>query len=423
MIRAIIFLLIWTVIWNLSFAQNITKIESKQVTFKYWFIHKPTIFKVYKNLFPIDIEVKNDQLIYNNKILYKNLIQIAKSLWRNDIAAKLDAARSLWEIDAYLGELYNLTWNLNNYNPKYFSTHRPYVFNFNKNIINLSVKNLLNSNPINFQNGKNIIVICYSTNLDKYDFESNKSLLFKNAFCSIPKVIYYYHGKYFLDKNKYEEYKKYYDAQQNWHNNFKYNLEYNKFKYFHLEDLLEKIKNIVKDYVNKNYKIGMSNKLIEIQENELAKNLTNKFAIYKWIKIVPDKLDFDDFEYFISYYYNLYTKQIDNNYYSQVNQKEQYKSEALSNYWELQKRYNQLKQEYEQYKLKTAENRQRAIKLTVVLTKILSKYHDKETKLKLLDKIDQIIETKYWPDNFKNQDLIWYVKDYLKIIKLAIQLS
>ena len=405
------------------FANNISS-EKRLVTLKYGFIYKPTMFTIYKDLFPIDLEIKNNKLLYHNHIMYEQLIKLAKKLGRNDVASKLEASIALGSLNVYLWELYNLTWNLNNYNPKYFAKHSPYRFKFEKSEIILNrTGTLLSTSLINFVNGVNNIVVCYSTNLTKDDFESNKSILWKYAFCSIPKKIYYYHWKYFLDKNKYEQYKNKYDKNHQWQSEFKYKLVYNKFKYFHLEDLFNKIKQLTYEFAKNNYRIWLPTKTIQIQAYDFANKLADKFAIYNWQKIVPDKIDLNDIYYVVLYYYKQYVNQVNNQHQQKLIQTEQYKQQALSNYWELQKRYNQLKQEYEQYKLKTAENRQKAIKLTIILTKVLSKYHDKQTKLKLLDQIDKIIQTKYWPDKFKNQDLIWYVKDYLKIIRFAIQLS
>jgi len=274
-----------------------------------------------------------------------------------------------------------------------------------------------------FNNWENYIHVCISNFLTSKDYNVPWVIPFKYTFCSTPIKVYYYNWKFFLDEAKYNEYKKSVDDEQAKSINSKLDFIKKKLDYYKISWWIQKVENYIKEYTDKNYKSTLSN----IEKQRILFNLKNeiykKFWFYKWKIIVPNILSKEDIYFVTDYYYNLYTKEIDNNYYSQVNQKEQYKTEALSNYWELQKRYNQLKQEYEQYKLKTAENRQRAIKLTIVLTKILSKYHNKETKLKVLDQIDQIIETKYWPDKFKNQDLIWYVKDYLKIIRLAIQLS
>jgi len=373
-------------------------------------------FNMYKNQFDVNLEIKDWKVIYNNNLLNKDLVPIMKKNQVINLAVKLKADIEWWNYNTYIWEVYNLWNNLNQYNELGIAKMHPYTFLIEKPNIILYLSRL------NLKKWVNNLVMCYSTNLSSMDFKKFVTP-FKYAFCSTPVKLYYYNWKILLDEGKYNEYKKSVDNEQankiNWKlNNLKGRLEYHKINW-----LIEKIDTYVKDYVNKNYKTTLSDHQKDQLKFKLQQNLIKQFQFYNGKFIIPSIISKTDLEFIWNYYYSKYTKEIDNTYYSQVNQKEQYKTEALSNYWELQKRYNQLKQEYEQYKLKTAENRQRAIKLTIVLTKILSKYHDKETKLKLLDKIDQIIETKYWPDKFKNQDLIGYVKDYLKIIRLAIQLS
>ena len=373
-------------------------------------------FNMYKNQFDVNLEIKDWKVIYNNNLLNKDLVPIMKKNQVNNLAVKLKVDIEWWNYNTYIWEVYNLWNNLNQYNELGIAKMHPYTFLIEKPNIILYLSRL------NLKKWVNNLVMCYSTNLSSMDFKKFITP-FKYAFCSTPVKLYYYNWKIFLDEAKYNEYKKSVDDEQAKSINSKLDFIKKKLDYYKISWWIQKVENYIKEYTDKNYKSTLSN----IEKQRILFNLKNeiykKFWFYNWKIIVPNILSKEDIYFVTDYYYNLYTKQIDNNYYSQVNQKEQYKSEALSNYWELQKRYNQLKQEYEQYKLKTAENRQRAIKLTVVLTKILSKYHDKETKLKVLDQIDQIIETKYWPDKFKNQDLIWYVKDYLKIIRLAIQLS
>ncbi len=280
----------------------------------------------------------------------------------------------------------------------------------------------LSSIIFRFKNWENYIHVCISSNLTSNDFWQ-WIIPFKYAFCSMPIREYYYNWEIFSDRNKYLKYKNEINNEQVNKINSKLDFIKKQLNYYKLNWWFEKVEIYIKNYINRHYKTTLS----DLEKQKILFNLTNilykKYWFYNWRIIVPNILSKDDIYFVTAYYYKQYANQINNQYQQKLNQKEQYKQQALSNYWTLQNKYNQLKQEYEQYKLKTAENRQKAIKLTIILTKILSEYHNKETKLKLLDKIDQIIATKYWPDKFKNQDLIWYVKDYLKIIRLAIQLS
>jgi len=77
----------------------------------------------------------------------------------------------------------------------------------------------------------------------------------------------------------------------------------------------------------------------------------------------------------------------------------------------------------EKFKEQNAKDRAKAIDFSKNLLKILEKYKTKEEKLEKLEYIKEIINTKYTPEKFKNQNLIWYVKDYLDIVEYAINLQ
>jgi len=273
----------------------------------------------------------------------------------------------------------------------------------------------------------NYIYTCISSYItsSNYSKEINydNQIPFKYAFCSASMKLYFYKNKIFLDKDKYLQYKQSVNNKINFYEKYKLNLIKKMLVSQKMPSFMDHIENDVKDYVNNNYSFWTNRLQKALLLSNLEKYLINKYSIYNGRIIIPNILTKDMIDFISTYYFDKCTELIDQAYQQKIGHTTQYKQEVISNYGKLKQEYNQLQKEYKQYKIKTTENRQKAIKLTVVLTKILWRYHNKQIKLKLLDKIDQIIETKYWPDKFKNQDLIWYVKDYLKIIRLAIQLS
>ena len=85
--------------------------------------------------------------------------------------------------------------------------------------------------------------------------------------------------------------------------------------------------------------------------------------------------------------------------------------------------YNSNNQNLEVFKIKNADDRKRAIDFSKKLLKVLERYRNKETKLEKIQEIKVILDTKFTPDKYKNQNLIWYVKDYLNIVEYAIKLQ
>jgi len=160
-------------------------------------------FNIYKNQFPVELEIKDWKLVYINHLLNKNFVNILEKAGKHILAVKLKADIVWWNYNSYIWEIYNLG-NKNDYDVYYLAKSHPYKFNIEKPYITfnwLTLKPWLNNT-----------IICYSTNLNRTDFE-NWKIPFKYAFCSIPIKIYYYNWKIFLDENKYNEYKKEIDSK------------------------------------------------------------------------------------------------------------------------------------------------------------------------------------------------------------------
>ena len=405
------------------------------------------IFLIIWNVFAV-------KTFYKNLPIYLNVYTInnySPNIWKNNnetyIKFWLTYDKTFPEVLYKLKKNGYLIWWANKYltnlkNPQYFQwLYERDIFVYNKLLFNndiyLNKGNIpdyvLNIYKTDLSLDKikdklsswiNYLYSCISDKISVLDTNVKKWVVpFKYAFCAKPVKFYYFNWKIFLNKQDYENYLQEHNINTTKSISWKLNYLETRLKQHGINNLLDKISIDVKNYVYRFYKPTLTKLQKEQLEYTLENKMIEKYNLYNWKIIIPSILWENDIRFIVDYYFNKYKKEIDNNYYNKLAQQNQYKQEALNNYWQLLEKYNKLKQEYENYKLKTIEDRQKAIKLTIILTKILSKYHNKETKLKLLDQIDNIIATKYWPDKFKNQDLIWYVKDYLKIIRLAIELS
>jgi len=370
-------------------------------------------FNIYKNLYPIEISYDGKNLVYHNKIHYKEIINYLEKQNKRELASITKAGYEMWNFSKWHTEIYYLT-NLDQYNPEWLAKIKPLAFFTEKEDMIL--------NKAWLKEWVNYIVACAATNLKPSDFSTTK-IPFKYAYCSEPKEVYKLNEKIYLNKEDYlkakEELENKEESKYNYYIDLlKKRLDY---KWFDGNKYVNFIEDYTKTYLqNKvwnNYKpldnLTKWKLLTEIYNNLINKERITTFFNWKPLYWLVSK---EDVKKIVNKVWNDYFQKLDQQYYNKINQKEQYKQEAIWN-------YAQLKQEYENYKKLTAENRQKAIKLTITLTKIVSKYHTKQEKLAILDKVDEIIATKYSPDKFKNQDLIWYVKDYLKIIRLAIELS
>jgi len=380
---------------------------------------KVVYFNLYKDIYnPWNLYIDWNYIVYETNYKLSNLLNF---LWTKkefvSRKSKLETALKMWDFSDYDGEIYILD-NLNQYNEEWLSkiipirfdtkeVDKPYIVRINKNKFNVWV---------------NYLVQCLSTSKMRLNM-SNKpwDIPFKYSYCSKPKTVYYINWKIL---NTQEDYKKelseYNSIKDSKYNDFVLFLEKRlDSKWFDWEAYINDITNITKEYLKKE----IWNKILDPSRRkhvlfEVYNYLINEKNLLQFYKQKPLYwlVSKEDIQKIVNKVWNDYFEELDQQYYNKINQKEQYKQEAIWN-------YAQLKQEYENYKKLTAENREKAIKLTEVLTKIVSKYNTKQEKLAVLDKVDEIIATKYNPDKFKNQDLIWYVKDYLKIIRLAIELS
>jgi len=68
-------------------------------------------------------------------------------------------------------------------------------------------------------------------------------------------------------------------------------------------------------------------------------------------------------------------------------------------------------------------NRKKAIDLSKKILIVLKRYKTKQEKLRQMDNLFKLLDTKYTPDRFPNQDLIKYVRDYLGIVRFAIEVN
>ena len=394
--------LIITLVWLLSISY------AKEITYKNY-------GTMYLNIFTN---------FYNNKIyLWKDVIRVwtpnHKEIWKI-IEEKIPYKKS----QIYWIALWDNVW----YSTYLFILKNKTDINYIFEKYDYNVKTLLDKPYIQILNSKlytwtNYIYTCKWLSINRNSMWNWKTPMVVMV-CSTPNIIYKLQNKVYLDENKYnKDYKEYLQKQ-------------NKLEQAKIELLDKIIKYKTNNKCDYNYLYNIAKKVYNIDNinsiDELTKLKTNsymnkysKFARYRFDnnKLVFQILDKNNMQIIVNNAINDRINYLKNKQEQLKQQQEDYKNNALNNYGTLLKKYNILKQEYENYKKLTKENRQKAIKLTIVLTKIVSKYHNKEKKLAILDKVDNIIATKYWPDKFKNQDLIWYVKDYLKIIRLAIQLS
>ena len=259
------------------------------------------------------------------------------------------------------------------------------------------------------KNGINYISICAKYNI-------NSIWKYTNLRCEKNPNIFYYIKEYnkIVSKEEYLSYLEKFNKQQELKRQQELKYIKNINKYFDEN----KIK---KSRFGNNTKIKTSKDLEKLLFNfyknsstpvtlknldKVVDNVANKYYIYD-----DNNKAFSSFSWFKTYVKYLFKKFIYENKLATIKRTNQ----DVSN--------NNFNQELEDFKIKNANDRKKAIDFSKKLLKVLEKYKSKKQKLEKLQYIKNIINTQYTPEKFKNQNLIWYVKDYLDIVEYAINLQ